>query len=204
MKKQRTANPQLLKRFGRNFHCLDRYRNVVIVTRHRKVSYADGVERVFQALPTAASRSDDAGFVNPAYLNPRVREPAKRSLNSIHNVHMIEPIHYLPFVYLMKPASVVLADWGGVHEEAPSLGKSVIVMREHTERPEAIQAETAQSVGAYAQSIVQRVEGVLNEQLTSARMCNAHNPYGDGDAVRLILEVLATQYGRRDASGEPQ
>jgi len=133
----------------------------------------------------------DVEIVYPVHLNPNVREPVNRLLKGVQNIHLIEPLDYLPFVYLMNRSYLILTDSGGVQEEAPSLGKPVLVMRDTTERPEAVQAGTVRLVGTDLQAIISNVEELLGDDTAYQRMSVAHNPYGDGQACARIIEVLA-------------
>ena len=134
--------------------------------------------------------SDDVELVYPVHLNPNVQEPVRRLLGARSNIHLIEPLDYLPFVYLMNRAHLIVTDSGGVQEEAPSLGKPVLVMRDTTERPEAVAAGTVKLVGTDAEVIVRETERLLDDGQAYRAMAYAHNPYGDGKAAQRIGEVL--------------
>ena len=165
-------------------------RRMILVTGHRRESFGGGFERMCKALATIASDFPNVDIVYPVHLNPQVQEPVNRLLAAIPNIHLIEPQEYLPFVYLMDRAHLVLTDSGGVQEEAPSLGKPVLVMRDTTERPEAVEAGTVKLVGTDAQLIVKEVTRLLSDDEEYARMSFAHNPYGDGAACRRITDAL--------------
>jgi len=165
-------------------------RRMILVTGHRRESFGGGFERMCKALATIASDFPAVDIVYPVHLNPQVQEPVNRLLASIPNIHLIEPQEYLPFVYLMDRADLVLTDSGGVQEEAPSLGKPVLVMRDTTERPEAVEAGTVKLVGTDAQLIVEEVTRLLTDDEEYARMSFAHNPYGDGAACKRIADAL--------------
>lgn len=137
-----------------------------------------------------ARRFPDVDFLYPVHLNPNVREPVNRSLGHISNVHLIEPQDYLPFVYLMTRASIILTDSGGIQEEAPSLGKPVLVMRDTTERPEALIAGTVKLVGTNTAVIINEVTVLLTQSDEYNRMSFAHNPYGDGRACERIVNII--------------
>lgn len=171
---------------------LDPGRRMILVTGHRRESFGDGFERICGALATIAERFPDVDIVYPVHLNPSVREPVNRLLGGIGNIRLIEPQDYLPFVYLMDRAHIVLTDSGGVQEEAPSLGKPVLVMRDTTERPEAVAAGTVKLVGTDEARIVAEVTRLLTDAPEYARMSRAHNPYGDGLAARRIVDGLAS------------
>ncbi|WP_353091171.1 UDP-N-acetylglucosamine 2-epimerase (non-hydrolyzing) [Methylibium sp.] len=162
----------------------------LLITGHRRENFGDGFERICQALAALARRYPDVQLVYPVHLNPNVREPVGRLLSDIQNVHLIEPLDYLPFVYLMTKSAVILTDSGGIQEEAPSLGKPVLVMRDTTERPEAVDAGTVRLVGTDVQAIVKGVSLLLDDQAEYERMSFAHNPYGDGSACARIARAL--------------
>lgn len=165
-------------------------RRMVLVTGHRRESFGEGFERICQALARMAAAFPNVDIVYPVHLNPNVREPVNRLLASIGNVHLIEPLDYLPFVYLMSRSFIILTDSGGIQEEAPSLGKPVLVMRDTTERPEAVQAGTVRLVGTDVEAIVGAVTELLTDPGAYQRMSFTHNPYGDGQACQRILEAL--------------
>lgn len=166
-------------------------RRLILVTGHRRESFGGGFERICQALAETAQAFPDVDIVYPVHFNPNVREPVNRLLGGIPNIHLIAPLDYLPFVYLMNRAYLVLTDSGGIQEEAPSLGKPVLVMRYTTERPEAVDAGTVKLVGTDAETISFSIAQLLNDTAEWQRMSRAHNPYGDGQAARRIVEVLA-------------
>lgn len=173
------------------FSFLNPERRVVLVTGHRRESFGGGFERICEALRRTAEAFPDVDIVYPVHLNPNVREPVNRLLRGLNNVHLIEPLDYLPFVYLMSRSYLILTDSGGIQEEAPSLGKPVLVMRETTERPEAVEAGTVELVGTDIEKIVGRLKSLLDDQAAYDAMSLAHNPYGDGQACERVLEVLA-------------
>jgi UDP-N-acetylglucosamine 2-epimerase (non-hydrolysing) len=175
---------------------------MVLVTGHRRESFGGGFERICHALATVAARFPDIDIVFPVHLNPSVQEPVNRLLAGIPNVHLTEPQDYLPFVYLMDRACIVLTDSGGVQEEAPSLGKPVLVMRETTERPEAVEAGTVKLVGTDVTAIVAGIANLLNDEVEYSRMSFAHNPYGDGAAgERIVKGLIAWSLGRSLSQG---
>jgi len=169
----------------------DNDRRMMLVTGHRRESFGGGFERICQALAKIAADFPDVDIVYPVHLNPQVQEPVNRLLVDIPNIHLIAPQEYLPFVYLMDRAHILLTDSGGVQEEAPSLGKPVLVMRDTTERPEAVEAGTVKLVGTDTQLIVQEVTRLLTDEEEYTRMSFAHNPYGDGAACKRIADALA-------------
>lgn len=166
-------------------------RKLILVTGHRRESFGGGFERICQALHDTAQRHPNADIVYPVHLNPNVREPVNRLLCDVDNIHLIEPLDYLPFVHLMSRAHIILTDSGGIQEEAPSLGKPVLVMRDTTERPEAVSAGTVRLVGTKVETIVNELERLLTDDNAYKTMSFAHNPYGDGKACERILESLA-------------
>lgn len=165
---------------------------MVLITGHRRENFGDGFEHICLAIRNLAERFQDVQFIYPVHLNPNVREPVGRILarHSGRNVHLIEPQSYLPFVALMDRAHVILTDSGGVQEEAPSLGKPVLVMRDTTERPEAVHSGTVKLVGTDNVAIEENVSRLLVDGDAYAEMARAVNPYGDGKAVERILKVL--------------
>ena len=172
------------------FDYLDPNKKLILVTGHRRESFGGGFERICEALRQIATNNPDAQVLYPVHLNPNVQEPVNRLLKGLDNVFLIEPQQYLPFCYLMDRASVILTDSGGIQEEAPSLGKPVLVMRETTERPEAVDAGTVRLVGTEVSLIVGQVELLLSNPNEYQKMSRAHNPYGDGLACSRILKFL--------------
>lgn len=175
----------------KKFSFLDRKKKLILVTGHRRESFGAGFERVCSALAFIANTHKDVEVLYPVHLNPRVQEPVNRVLKNIENIHLIEPQDYLPFVYLMDRSFLILTDSGGIQEEAPSLGKPVLVMRDTSERPEAIEAGTVKLVGTDVEEIVKEVNELLVGSDRYNEMARAHNPYGDGQACGRILDVLA-------------
>jgi UDP-N-acetylglucosamine 2-epimerase (non-hydrolysing) len=173
------------------FPFIDDNKKLILVTGHRRESFGDGFERICRALARLAERPD-VQVLYPVHLNPQVQEPVKRVLGGLDNVHLIEPQDYLPFVYLMTRSYLILTDSGGIQEEAPSLGKPVLVMRDTTERPEAISAGTVKLVGTDEQVIVQEALALLDDSAAYAAMSKAHNPYGDGKACQRVVDYLAS------------
>jgi UDP-N-acetylglucosamine 2-epimerase (non-hydrolysing) len=171
------------------FRFLNPERRMILVTGHRRENFGLGFEAVCAALSQLAGR-EDAEIVYPVHLNPNVREPVHRILGGKANIHLIDPLEYLPFVYLMERAHLVLTDSGGIQEEAPSLGKPVLVMRDVTERPEAVAAGTVKLVGTDTDTIVGECARLLDDAAAYRTMSRAHNPYGDGTAANRIVEEL--------------
>jgi UDP-N-acetylglucosamine 2-epimerase (non-hydrolysing) len=162
----------------------------VLITGHRRESFGGGFESLCAAIRELAARHPDWRFVYPVHLNPNVQEPVGRILGGLSNVALIEPLEYLPFVWLMDGADVILTDSGGIQEEGPSLGKPVLVMRAVTERPEAVEAGTVMLVGTERAKIIEGMERVLLDRDLYRRMSRAHNPYGDGKAAGRIADIL--------------
>ena len=162
----------------------------VLITGHRRENFGDGFLQICEALKDLAARYPNVHLVYPVHLNPNVQQPVKSLLADLPNVHLIEPLDYEPFVYLLKHSHIVLTDSGGIQEEAPSLGKPVLVMRDVTERPEAVDAGTVILVGANRERIVANVSELLENETKYKRMSRAHNPYGDGNACERIIDVL--------------
>lgn len=187
----------LRQTLGKRFSFLREGRRMVLVTGHRRESFGRGFERICQSLSKIAAAFPDVDIVYPVHLNPNVQEPVNRLLANIGNIHLIEPQDYLPFVYLMSRSSVILTDSGGIQEEAPSLGKPVLVMRDNTERPEAVRAGTVRLVGTAVETIVGAVTELLTDPDAYRAMSFAHNPYGDGHACRRILDALAQHFDDR-------
>jgi UDP-N-acetylglucosamine 2-epimerase (non-hydrolysing) len=165
-------------------------RQMVLVTGHRRESFGEGFESICGAIREIADAYSDVVFIYPVHLNPNVQEPVNRILGAHPRVRLIEPQSYLPFVWLMDRATVVLTDSGGVQEEAPSLGKPVLVMRETTERPEGITAGNARLVGVRKETIVEELSRLLTDPQARAAMSAVRNPYGDGRAAERIAEIL--------------
>lgn len=184
-------DPELVNSLSRHLPFLTPERRVVLVTGHRRESFGGGFERICEALNRTARAFPDVDIVYPVHLNPNVREPVNRLLSGLDNVHLIEPLDYLPFVYLMSRSYLILTDSGGIQEEAPSLGKPVLVMRDTTERPEAVEAGTVELVGTDVERICERLRVLLTDETTYQRMSQAHNPYGDGRACSRILDRIA-------------
>lgn len=180
----------LSKYLASSFDFLDDNKALILVTGHRRESFGDGFERICEALRQIAVVHPEAQILYPVHLNPNVQGPVNRLLGNIANIHLIEPQQYLPFCYLMDKASIILTDSGGIQEEAPSLGKPVLLMRETTERPEAVSAGTVRLVGTDVDLIVSEVSLLLSCTNEYSKMSRAHNPYGDGLACGRILEFL--------------
>ncbi|SQD80121.1 non-hydrolyzing UDP-N-acetylglucosamine 2-epimerase [Moritella yayanosii] len=173
-----------------SFPFLDENKKLILVTGHRRESFGGGFERICKALAITAKAHPETQIVYPMHLNPNVREPVNRILAGIDNIFLIEPQQYLPFIYLMGRANIILTDSGGIQEEAPSLGKPVLVMRDTTERPEAVEAGTVKLVGTEVDALVSNLNELLTNKDAYKKMSVSHNPYGDGKACLKILDYL--------------
>lgn len=162
----------------------------VLITGHRRENFGDGFLQICHALRELAQCYPDIHFVYPVHLNPNVQKPVHEILENLPNVHLIPPLEYEPFLYLLKHCYLVLTDSGGIQEEAPSLGKPVLVMRDVTERPEAVDAGTVRLVGANKTQIVENIIELIDDPQVYAKMSRAHNPYGDGQACKKIVQIL--------------
>ncbi|WP_296228077.1 non-hydrolyzing UDP-N-acetylglucosamine 2-epimerase [Ralstonia sp. UBA689] len=197
--KQRIDTDALIRtRLLRSYPFLDEARRLVLVTGHRRENFGEPFARFCTALRRLADRNDDIQIVYPVHLNPLVRAPVNAILNGHPSIHLIGPQEYLPFVFLMSTAYLIVTDSGGIQEEAPALGKPVLVTRETTERPEAIAAGTARLVGTDTNRIVAAVEHLLKDRDEYARMSRAHNPFGDGHASERIVSVLQGRHPDED------
>jgi UDP-N-acetylglucosamine 2-epimerase (non-hydrolysing) len=165
-------------------------KKLILITGHRRENFGEGFLSICSALKELAQKYKNVDFVYPVHLNPNVQKPVKEILVGIDNVYLIPPLDYLPFVYLLNKCHFVLTDSGGVQEEAPSLGKPVLVMRDTTERPEALEAGTVMLVGTNKENIIKRVSKLLEDELIYKKMSYAHNPYGDGTASEKIVNYL--------------
>lgn len=169
---------------------LDIFDRIILVTGHRRENFGEGFEEICLALKEIANNNPGIKIIYPVHLNPNVIEPVERILSDVKNIYLIEPIGYLNFVKLMDLSYLILTDSGGIQEEAPSLGKPVLVMRDSTERPEAIDAGTVMLVGANKKEIVKMVTKLLNDSNLYNQMSEAHNPYGNGNSSNKICQVL--------------
>jgi UDP-N-acetylglucosamine 2-epimerase (non-hydrolysing) len=185
-----TRDSDLTASLAAKFTMLDKSKKLILVTGHRRESFGSGFENICQALAITAKKYPQAQILYPMHLNPNVREPVNRRLQGIDNIFLIEPQEYLPFIYLMTQAHIILTDSGGIQEEAPSLGKPVLVMRETTERPEAVSAGTVKLVGTCSSKIVESITELMENPIAYQTMSIAHNPYGDGNACIRILNTL--------------
>ena len=174
----------------KKFSFLNADKKLILVTGHRRENLGEGIENVCRALVTIASKYKDLQIIYPVHLNPKVQKSVIKITSEIENIYLVKPQEYVSFVYLMTRAYIILTDSGGIQEEAPSLGKPVLVTRDYTERPEAIAAGTVKLVGTNEKSIVSSISELLNDENLYQSMSLAHNPYGDGKAASRILDCL--------------
>lgn len=185
------ADPALKTKLAAQFPFLDPAKRLVLVTGHRRENFGDGFIHICNAIKRVASRPD-VQVVYPMHMNPNVRKPVNEILGGLTNVHLIEPLDYLSFLYMMRQSYLIMTDSGGVQEEAPSLGKPVIVMRDTTERPEAVDAGTVILAGTETEAMASAAERLLDDRAFYDQMAHSVNPYGDGLASKRIAEILAT------------
>jgi len=180
----------------------DRAARMVLITGHRRENFGQGFVDLCTAIRQLAQRNPHVLFIYPVHLNPNVQAPVREHLTGIANVFLIEPLEYLPFVFLMNRSYLVLTDSGGIQEEAPSLGKPVLVMRDVTERPEAVEAGTVMLVGTDSDKIVKFTQQLLDDNAFYQRMSHAHNPYGDGKSSQRIVDVLCESFHIKTRIGD--
>ena len=196
VKEKVETDQAIITQFEQQFDFIDPTKKLILVTGHRRENFGQGFLNICTALANIAKQYPDVQIVYPVHLNPNVQKPVNELLSGISNIHLIAPQDYLPFVYLMNLSYLILTDSGGIQEEAPSLGKPVLVMRDTTERPEAVEAGTVKLVGTDAELIQQSVIELLENTDLYQTMAAAHNPYGDGKACKKILDFLK-EYGKR-------
>jgi UDP-N-acetylglucosamine 2-epimerase (non-hydrolysing) len=165
-------------------------KKLILVTGHRRENFGDGFINICEALKTIALNNPDIDIVYPVHLNPNVQKPVKEILSDTPNVFLIEPLQYEQFIYMMNKSYFIITDSGGVQEEAPSLGKPVLVMRDTTERPEAVEAGTVKLVGTNKETIIKEAQNLLDNETEYNKMSKAHNPYGDGNACERIANFI--------------
>jgi len=190
---QLETNPELRRSLDKSLPDIDPDKRLVLVTGHRRENFGDGFEQICKALKDIAARGDTQ-IIYPVHLNPNVQEPVDRILSGVDNVHLIPPLNYLPFIRLMSQAYLIITDSGGVQEEAPSLGIPVLVMRDTTERPEAVNAGTVKLVGTDSKVITENAHALLDDEALYKTMSESQNPYGDGQAVPRIIHALKHIY----------
>lgn len=184
------SDPVLQESFEHKFNMLDSSKKLILVTGHRRESFGQGFENICLALAKIAKKYNDVQIVYPVHLNPNVQQPVNKMLSNIDNIYLIEPQDYLPFVYLMDKSYLILTDSGGIQEEAPSLGKPVLVMRDTTERPEAVAAGTVKLVGTNPEAIEKNIKQLIEDSNLYNTMHRAHNPYGDGTSCEKIVNYI--------------
>ena len=190
VKEKVETDQKIIEQFEQQFSFLDESKKLILVTGHRRENFGQGFLNICTALANIAKRYTDVQIVYPVHLNPNVQKPVNELLSGIENIYLIAPQDYLPFVYLMNHSYLILTDSGGIQEEAPSLGKPVLVMRDTTERPEAVDAGTVKLVGTEATVIQQAVIDLLENSDLYQQMAGAHNPYGDGTSCQQIINFL--------------
>ena len=190
VKEKLKNDKELLKTLDSKFDYLDNNKRLILVTGHRRESFGDGFERICEALKEIAISNKNLQIVYPVHMNPNVQEPVNRMLDSLENIFLIKPLEYLSFYYLMEKSYLILTDSGGIQEEAPSLGKPVLVMRDTTERPEALSAGTVKLVGTNTKLIVDSITRLLNNKNEYKKMSQSNNPYGDGFASKKIVDFI--------------
>ena len=191
MTKKLDSDPIITQQLQKEFSYLSSQRKMILVTGHRRESFGKGFERICQALAIIARDYPDVDIVYPVHLNPNVQEPVQSVLGKIKNIHLIAPVDYLPFIYLMRSAYIILTDSGGIQEEAPSFGKPVLVMRDTTERQEAVDAGVVKLVGTKIEKITRNVKNLLDDKYAYQRMNYAQNSYGDGNAATRIVGFIS-------------
>ena len=194
VKKKVETDQSLVNQFQEQFSFLNSDQKLVLVTGHRRENFGQGFLNICTSLANLAKKYPEIQIVYPVHLNPNVQQPVNELLAGIENIHLIAPQDYLPFVYLMNRSYLILTDSGGIQEEAPSLGKPVLVMRDTTERPEAVQAGTVRLVGTDVNTIERSVTVLLENPNIYAEMSEAHNPYGDGTACQQIIDFLKRNF----------
>lgn len=184
------SDEELQREMTSRFSVLDPAKRMILVTGHRRENFGEGFESICLALREIAESHDDVEIIYPVHLNPNVQEPVKRILGNCPTIHLIAPQDYLPFIWLVDRSYLIITDSGGLQEEAPSLGKPVLVTRETTERPEAVEAGTVKLVGSNTHLIVSQAVDLLRNQASYDYMARAHNPYGSGNAASQIVNIL--------------
>jgi UDP-N-acetylglucosamine 2-epimerase (non-hydrolysing) len=177
-------------------HVIDKDKRTILVTGHRRENFGEGFVNICESLKRIANANPDVEIVYPVHLNPNVQEPVNALLGGVCNVYLVKPMEYEPFVYLMNAAYIILTDSGGIQEEAPSLGKPVLVMRDTTERPEAVEAGTVKLVGTDPDRIVEETQKLLDDKMVYKEMFEAYNPYGDGKASERIVNYIKEYYAQ--------
>ena len=184
----------LLAQLDAQYPFIDSSKKMILVTGHRRESFGGGFERICHALAEIATTHPEVQIIYPVHLNPNVQKPVKELLGSKERIHLIDPMEYAPFSTLMKESHIIMTDSGGVQEEAPSLGKPVIVLRSTTERPEAVEYGTVKLAGTDKETIVNEVQKLLDDEQEYKKMSEAINPYGDGLASKRIVEIIKKNF----------
>lgn len=187
----------ILSNLKERFNFLDGNKKLILVTGHRRESFGESFKNICLALKKIAERNKDIQIIYPVHLNPNIKNPTNKILKNINSIFLLEPLDYLAFCYLMEKSYIVLTDSGGIQEEAPSLGKPVLVMRETTERPEAVEANTVELVGTNQDKIITKTELLINDLDHYKIMSNAVSPYGDGKAAKRISDFLVKNENKR-------
>ena len=189
IEKEKDLKEEIIEKINSQYR-INEYQKIILVTGHRRENFGEGFINICEALKEIAANNPHVDIVYPVHLNPNVQKPVKDILSDVSNVFLIEPLEYESFIYLMNKAYFIITDSGGVQEEAPSLGKPVLVMRDTTERPEAIEAGTVKLVGTNKETIVKEANRLLVYSSEYEKMSKAHNPYGDGKACEKIVEFI--------------
>jgi len=192
IEKDKKLKNKILKSFSDQYKFNDD-KKIILVTGHRRENFGEGFTNICEALKKIADKNHDVDIVYPVHLNPNVQKPVKNILSNSKNIYLIDPLSYENFIYLMSKSYFIITDSGGVQEEAPSLGKPVLVLRNTTERPEAVDAGTVKLVGTNFEAIVNESQKFLDDRKEYKKMSKAHNPYGDGSASKRILNFLKTK-----------
>jgi len=185
-----TLKKELSRKILTQFNAFESDNKFVLITGHRRENFGQGFLNMCNGIKTLAQTHPEINFVYPVHLNPNVQKPVLELLSGIKNIYLIDPLDYEPFVFLMSRSYLILTDSGGIQEEAPSLGKPVLVMRDTTERPEALDAGTVKLVGTNTENIIKEVNRLLEDNSDYEKMSQAHNPYGDGKACEKIIKIL--------------
>lgn len=194
-------NKELKKRIVEEINSqykIDETRKIILVTGHRRENFGQGFVNICKSIKTLAVKNPDIDIVYPVHLNPNVQNPVNQILSDTPNVHLVKPLGYESFIYLMSQSQIIVTDSGGVQEEAPSLGKPVLVMRETTERPEAVEAGTVKMVGTDPEKIISQAQKLIEDKEVYSQMAQAHNPYGDGKACQRIVEFVIERLSTKE------
>jgi UDP-N-acetylglucosamine 2-epimerase (non-hydrolysing) len=194
-KRKIDENIKLKEKLDKRFNYLENKKKIILVTGHRRENFGTGFENICKGLKIIAKR-EDVQIIYPVHFNPNVQEPVKRILGDSNNIRLIEPLEYIAFVYLMSKSYLILTDSGGIQEEAPALGKPVLVMRNTTERPEAVKAGTAELIGTEIKTIVDGVNQLLDTESKYLKMSEISNPYGEGKSAEIISKLIQSHFER--------